>query len=175
MLHSDVPILKANEDTLNRRNFAKNLAQVIMDYSAPESFSIGIYGPWGSGKTSVINMVLEAVESASSDIVILRFNPWLCSDSRQLITQFFKQLASAIKLKEKTPDKVWRLIDSYSDILNITGTLGTVGAFLSPATSLLTKKAKTRTEGNEKDLQKKKNEIIEHLSKEHIHTFIAFT
>lgn len=129
MLCSDVPIQKAQEDILNRRSFVQSLAEVIVGYDAPESFSIGVYGPWGSGKTSVINMTIEAVESTSSDIVTLRFNPWLCSDAKQLITQFFKQLASAVQLKETNSDKLWRLIDSYSDVLEITGAFGTAGVF----------------------------------------------
>ena len=37
--------------------------------------------------------------------VILRFNPWLCADPKQLINQFFKQLASAIKLKNQIVKK----------------------------------------------------------------------
>lgn len=173
MLCSDVPIQKAQEDILNRRSFVQSLAEVIVGYDAPESFSIGVYGPWGSGKTSVINMTIEAVESTSSDIVTLRFNPWLCSDAKQLITQFFKQLASAVQLKETNSDKLWRLIDSYSDVLEITGAFGTAGVFLSPMAKLLAGKAKMHTARNENDLQKKKNEIIAHLKQEHVKILVT--
>ena len=173
MLCSDVPIQRAQEDILNRKSFAQSLAEVVVGYDAPESFSIGVYGPWGSGKTSVINMTIEAVESASSDIVTLRFNPWLCSDAKQLITQFFKQLASAVQMKEAKSDKLWRLIDSYSDVLEITGAFGTAGTFLSPMAKLLAGKAKMHTARNENDLQKKKNEIIAHLKQEHVKILVA--
>ena len=61
MLYSDVPIQKLEQDVLNRKSFAQSLAKVIVEYAAPESFSIGLYGPWVSVKTSVMNMVLEAV------------------------------------------------------------------------------------------------------------------
>ena len=63
-------------------------------------------------KTSLLNMVIEQIERSSTDVGILRFNPWLCSDPKQLITQFFKQLASAIKMKKPTADTVCELVRS---------------------------------------------------------------
>ena len=99
MISPDLPIMKSSEDKLNRESFAKSLANVILQSAFPTSFTVGLYGAWGSGKTSLLNMVIEQIERSSTDVVILRFNPWLCSDPKQLITQFFKQLASAIKMK----------------------------------------------------------------------------
>lgn len=90
MISPDLPITKSSEDKLNRGTFAKSLAKTIAQYSFPSSFTIGLYGEWGSGKTSLVNMVLEAVEDIDNSAIILRFNPWLCTDPKQLITQFFK-------------------------------------------------------------------------------------
>lgn len=45
-------------------------------------------------------MFLENIESGDDSAVILRFNPWLCSEPRQLITQFFRQMVAAIRLKK---------------------------------------------------------------------------
>ena len=53
----------------------------------------------------IVNMMLEAVEDIDNNAIILRFNPWLCSDPKQLITQFFKQMATAIKLKKPKAEK----------------------------------------------------------------------
>ena len=105
MISPDLPITKARDDILNRSSFAKNLAKVLLEYSCSSSFSIGLYGEWGSGKTSLLNMVIEEIADKDSHAVILRFNPWLCSDSKQLISQFFKQLATAIKMKKTATDK----------------------------------------------------------------------
>ena len=125
MISPDVPITKVADDTLNRGVFAQSLATTILQYSFPSSFSIGLYGAWGSGKTSLLNMVLEAVEENDEDAVILRFNPWLCADSKQLITQFFKQLSTAIKLKKSAEAKAWEIIDRYADLFAI-GTVADV-------------------------------------------------
>ena len=125
MISPDVPITKVADDTLNRGVFAQSLATTILQYSFPSSFSIGLYGAWGSGKTSLLNMELEAVEENDEDAVILRFNPWLCADSKQLITQFFKQLSTAIKLKKSAEAKAWEIIDRYADLFAI-GTVADV-------------------------------------------------
>ena len=91
MISPDLPITKSEEDALNRSNFAKNLAQAVIQCTFPTSFSIGLYGKWGSGKTSLLNMVIEEIENIEESTIILRFNPWLCSDPKQLVIQFFKQ------------------------------------------------------------------------------------
>lgn len=90
LISPDLPITKSTEDTLNRGSLAKSLAKTISQYSFSSSFTIGLYGEYGSGKTSLLNMVLETVEDIDKNAVIVRFNPWLCFDPKQLIIQFFK-------------------------------------------------------------------------------------
>ena len=99
MISPDLPITRSSDDKLNRQSFAESLARVLLRSTFPTSFTVGLYGEWGSGKTSLLNMVIEQVEAKNKDVIVLRFNPWLCSDPIQLITQFFKQMASAIKIK----------------------------------------------------------------------------
>lgn len=105
MLSSDLPIAKLEEDELNRGSFAESLAKTLVQYSFPSSLTIGLYGEWGSGKTSLLNMVFENVEQIDDGVVVLRFNPWLCSDSKQLVTQFLsrwqRQSSSKIKRLKK--------------------------------------------------------------------------
>ena len=104
MFNLDSPITKSSDDILNRASFAESLADALIEYEADSSLAVGLYGEWGSGKTSLLNMIMEKIEDKESDVVIIRFNPWLCSDPKQLICQFFKQMAAAIKLKRKLLD-----------------------------------------------------------------------
>lgn len=58
----DKPITNKENDLLNRNNYAEHIAQAlknIINNSTNESFVIGIYGAWGEGKTSFINLVLS--------------------------------------------------------------------------------------------------------------------
>lgn len=58
MLHSDRPITHPHQDVLGRREFAFTLAQSIDRLSvAKDGFVIAIVGEWGTGKTSVIQLI----------------------------------------------------------------------------------------------------------------------
>lgn len=173
MISPDLPITKSAEDTLNRGAFAKSLAKTISQYSLPSSFTIGLYGEWGSGKTSLVNMVLESVENINKDAVILRFNPWLCSEPKQLITQFFKQMATAIKLKKTPSEKAWELIDQYADIFDTAGLIPGVGPIVAALSKTFVKEANERVEQRSQDLQESKNQIINKLISENMKIVVS--
>lgn len=173
LISPDLPITKSAEDRLNRSAFAKSLAKTISQYSFPSSFTIGLYGEWGSGKTSLVNMVLEAVEDIDNNAIILRFNPWLCADPKQLITQFFKQMATAIKLKKPTAEKAWELIDQYADIFDVASLIPGAGTIITAVGKTLAKEATERVEQRTKDLQESKNQIINKMMEESIKIIVS--
>lgn len=172
LISPDLPITKSTEDKLNRGVFAKSLAKTISQYSFSSSFTIGLYGKWGSGKTSLMNMVLEALEDIDNDAIILRFNPWLCADPKQLITQFFKQMATAIKLKKPKADKAWKLIDQYADIFEVANLIPVAGSILATIGKTLAKKASKRV-AQTKDLQESKNQIVTKMKEENIKIIVS--
>lgn len=102
MFKPDQPIVRSSDDALGRAAFAGHLAAALQTYTSQETLVLGLAGPWGSGKTSLINMTIEALESAMAAEpegerpIIVRFNPWNYSDQNQLISQFFVQLSSAL-------------------------------------------------------------------------------
>ena len=55
----DIPIQKEEQDEFGRESLIENIAKSIIDYSKSchRCTSIGIYGAWGEGKTSVLNLV----------------------------------------------------------------------------------------------------------------------
>ena len=61
MRYSDSPILRPDQDVLGRRGFALELARAIdrLAVTARDGFVIAIHGEWGSGKTSVIELVVR--------------------------------------------------------------------------------------------------------------------
>lgn len=62
MFSSDKPIFNKKSDKLNRTEFSKQLAKAILSYTETDNFTIGLSGRWGSGKTSIINMVDEEID-----------------------------------------------------------------------------------------------------------------
>lgn len=177
MLNSDLPIKSVADDMLNRASFAENLAQTMLDYTVSDGFAIGLYGKWGSGKTSVINMVLEKIEiQASSSIdkpVVLRFNPWLCSDPKQLISQFFKQLSSAMKLKRPKLVHICNFMNDYADAFDLANAIPIAGSILTTIGKILGKKARAYSETKSGDLQQIKDEIIATLLKEKVKIIVT--
>ncbi|UYF42492.1 KAP family NTPase [Aliarcobacter cryaerophilus] len=95
MLRKDTPILNYADDLLSRDIFVDSLASSIKNYVDKESLTIGLYGKWGEGKTSVINLVKEKLEE-QTDIIYFRFEPWLYSNTEQLMSMFFKDLSYCI-------------------------------------------------------------------------------
>lgn len=63
MYHSDMPIKTRDHDLLGRAPFAHNLAKTIIRYDTDDSLCIGLCGKWGSGKTSVVNMLVNEIEN----------------------------------------------------------------------------------------------------------------
>ena len=58
---ADKPIEKADEDLLGRSDFAKQFGKSICEYDSEDGLVIGLYGKWGSGKTSIINMAISEI------------------------------------------------------------------------------------------------------------------
>ncbi len=61
----DVPILSEGDDKLELNNYAKSLSEFILSTETP--FTISIQGEWGSGKTSLMNLIYNNLCSDSSD------------------------------------------------------------------------------------------------------------
>lgn len=77
-MHSDNAIQTFSEDLLGRQPIVKMVANAIIAKTRNnhECYTIGIYGKWGEGKTSVLNMLKNYLLTHKSDrILISTFNP----------------------------------------------------------------------------------------------------
>ena len=119
----DQPVERREDDRLGRRSFAESLARQVQAVPAKHGFTIGITGEWGSGKTSVLNMVAETLECEGPMTAVLRFNPWLFGSADELVTRFFRELST--QLGESKYDMLKDVARAFSE-------LGKVAAPLSP-------------------------------------------
>lgn len=123
MFRPDQPIDTEKDDLLGRSGFAKSLADSILAYKAKNSIVTALFGEWGSGKSSVINMALEHLSNASGKLpkeqrpIVIRFNPWNYSDQDQLLTQFFREMSVALKRKDYGADakKAGEQLEAYAE------------------------------------------------------------
>lgn len=92
-IREDFSIHKLSDDRYGRNHLVEVIASALQDKAKGEHgcYTIGIYGPWGEGKTSVLNMLQDKLlETGKEDgIVICRYNPWMINNSETLIQEFF--------------------------------------------------------------------------------------
>jgi len=98
---SNDPITASSEDRFNRSRFATSLATTIARRHDSSCLVVGLYAKWGEGKTSLLNLIAEAL-AGETKIVIVRFDPWLIRSEIELIPALFKELAEAVKRKIPT-------------------------------------------------------------------------
>jgi len=115
---ADQPISGKAQDRFNRWPFAQRIAETIANSRDPSSLVIGLYGPWGDGKTSTLAMMEEAL-AERSDVVVFRFNPWQFGSPEQLLRGFFDSLADALGRSLKSAKEViGGILEKYGGILS---------------------------------------------------------
>ena len=130
-LDADRPIERREQDRLGRRSFAEAIARQVCAVPAEHGFTIAVEGEWGSGKTSVLNMVAEALENSQTATAVLRFNPWLFSNADDLVARFFRELSAQLhqtrseKLKD-VAKALAKLGQSLAPLSPVSGTSGAV-------------------------------------------------
>lgn len=96
-LSADLPIRGREEDKLNRTGFADALAHVIRSWRNKPSLVIGLFGDWGSGKSSLKNLVLESIRQRGEDSIhVVEFSPWQVSSQEMLSVTFFREIGAAL-------------------------------------------------------------------------------
>jgi len=166
--NADTPIFSEGQDTLHRAVFAKQIAQILLqtraikdEYSGPnktseqvieefesgkipipESHTIAVLGSWGSGKTSLKNLICKEIEGSTAACKpdIASFEPLRWRDEDTLILDFFKTLSKAVDSEnnEKAEEAAKELLQlgDYFAMANIAALSGSAaGVALGLTTS----------------------------------------
>lgn len=97
MRHLDDPIQTRVEDLLQRTDLATKLALDIQNQpgARDSGFVVGVMGPWGCGKTSLLNLICEQLHR--DKVPTIRFNPWIFSGTERLVSHFFLEIESQLR------------------------------------------------------------------------------
>ena len=144
---ADNPITRSEQDTLGRIKPASSFAEQVLTLDSSEGVVVGVLGPWGSGKTSFVNLSQSILKE--SGVTVLEFNPWMFSGADQLVQSFFIELSAQLKLR---PDlaEIGELIEDYGDTFSGFGWLPLVGPWIERGrvvTDLIAKALQRKKEG----------------------------
>lgn len=172
MFYSDKPINTNTDDKLHRRGFAKLLANTLVNLDSKDAFTVGLFGKWGCGKTSLVNMTLEEIKEIQSKneiqnkIIIVHFEPWNFTDTNQLLTQFFIRLANEFQNKgDKTLTAIGKALEQYSEAFNLLNLIPDIGSTAISITKWGASKLGQKLQKglDERDVLKQKNQVIKLL------------
>ncbi len=169
MHYTDKAIENIRDDKLGRSSFSKRIAEFINNYKDIESFSLGLTGKWGTGKTSIINMIRENI---SSDILVYNFNPWDISVREQLFGDFFSGMSLILDSKEgnniENAKEISQKLKLYANIfkpLKYIPMIAPIVEAVSEILNITSDNLKSYSESREKDLFSLKKELNESLKK----------
>jgi hypothetical protein len=116
---TDAPISDPRLDVFDREPFARRIADTIGERNDPSSIVVGIYGPWGDGKTTVLNFIRGRLKDYPS-IICVSFNPWRMEGEQALLQGFFATLAEVLDKELTTSsEKLGDVLKKYGALLKV--------------------------------------------------------
>lgn len=159
-LFADDPISSKAEDKLNRDLFAQQVAKVCKNVANESSSSvIALVGSWGSGKSSILSLVVENLRSGKWSVA--EFNPWLLSDVEILMISFFDEVIDAIPTDKDEYGDLRKKLGGYAKAVS---PLGKIGSLIGIDGSTIIEKVGEVIQGDQ-SLTKKRDDLIKELEK----------
>lgn len=117
------PIQDFADDLLDRSTFIERLGRTLVspDGKLSSGVVLGICGEWGSGKSSLLNLLAHHLREQQKAVVV-QFDPWLISGRDDLVNRLLQQLASELSdrsLGEKARsvgEKLFEYVEALSPV-----------------------------------------------------------
>jgi predicted KAP-like P-loop ATPase len=165
------PISDKRQDELDRAPFVRRIADGLVDSktSRATEVTVGLDGPWGSGKTSILNLLQEEIEARHPKALVVRFDPWLVAGREDLIVEFFNEIARTLKHSSRYKNRAKALVDelmNYSEyVAPIASLVEPVSGTTMAAASRIWKKFWGR---NKKPIGKVRSDLVVELRKSQV-------
>lgn len=106
---NDSPIERREDDRYGVHAFAEALATSLLGIAKPVGTTIAVTGPWGSGKSSAVNLIRAELRERKDDTLsVFDFKCWWYRGEEAIALAFLQELNSALKtsLGDKVKDLV---------------------------------------------------------------------
>lgn len=95
---NDSPIEDFGDDRYGVGPFAKALAKSFREIVKPVGTTIALHGPWGSGKSSVVNLIKRALKTDNDEkLIVTDFKCWWFRGEEALALAFMQELNATLK------------------------------------------------------------------------------
>jgi hypothetical protein len=122
-------------DLLDRTRYAAHAVSVLnRAREQTDSVVAALVGPWGSGKSSVLDMIRSQVQqfgTSQRSWVAAEFNPWLYPDLESIAHGLFAEIREALPRKERwseARDTLARYVKAISPVGKVVTILGVDGS-----------------------------------------------
>ena len=149
----DNPIRDPKDDVLGRDEVAESFVRHVLRLDVSEGAVVGVFGPWGSGKTSFINLARAKFEKNGNPV--FDFNPWMFSGTEQLVQRFFTELSSEFNIHDNKR-KMGEKIETFSPFV----------ATFNPGISLLMKALGESLQDGKKGIKGQREKLSKALERE---------
>jgi energy-coupling factor transporter ATP-binding protein EcfA2 len=159
------PIHTAAEDKLERGTFIGRLCDAVISRHTEKATGIiiGITGPWGSGKSSILNLLDGYIRKTHGDAIVVRFDPWLISGRNDLIAEFIAELIAELRQSNDETKRFQAAISKLVDYGNTLSPLATLVPYGTAVKDAL-KMAKDHLD-RQKSLHEQRRELMEALAR----------
>ncbi|MEO6302277.1 MAG: P-loop NTPase fold protein, partial [Bacteroidia bacterium] len=98
---------ETNSDFIDYQHYVNGVVKIINNDNLLPC-SIGVFGDWGSGKSSLMKMIAEKYET-TNDVLVIKFNGWLFEGYEDTKTVLMGRIVDEIIKKRKFSEKATKL------------------------------------------------------------------
>ncbi|QQD22783.1 AAA family ATPase [Oceanospirillaceae bacterium ASx5O] len=145
-LSADRPSSNPQDDLFGHAPFAESLANSICRYPGNDGLVLALYGPWGSGKSTVLSYVRHFLEQRpeAEQPAIVTFNPWWFSGQENLARAFLGQMQAVLPAKSAKFKKLGDLLGDFAEgvggLIDLSGMTGGAGSKIGKLVGMITKR-----------------------------------
>jgi len=101
--------IETKSDYLNYLEVAEVVSEILLD-PAMRPVSVGIFGTWGTGKSSLLNLIeADLKQRANDDVLVIRFDAWLYQGFDDARAALMDVIARSLYEKAKEEAGLWGL------------------------------------------------------------------
>lgn len=116
--------IETQSDYLNYLEIAEVVSEILLD-PAMRPVSVGVFGTWGTGKSSLLNLIeADLKQRANDDVIVIRFDAWLYQGFDDARAALMDVIARALYEKAKQDAGLAELAKRLLARVNTVRTLG---------------------------------------------------